>query len=258
MLTYADMITLLLALFIFLYSISEINSAKLNAFTDAMAKLFGIGKVPESSSNSSGGSGILPQANAIVQLKYRLEKEFAELIQQGLASVEKSEEGLRLRLKDQVLFDLGRAELSPEAGPIVERVAKYLKNLPNPVRVEGHTDDLPVIPGGKYGSNWELSGARAASVVRFMIERCGLPPERLSLAGYAQYKPVSPNNRSTGNADNRRVEIVVLSKLAEESPNAGTEPQKQHAEMRPENGSPPSTPGPPSPRPKSKLDEIDL
>jgi len=233
LLTYADMITLLLALFIFLYSISEVNAAKLNAFTTSMAKLFGIGKVPQSASSSSGGSGILPQANAIVQLKAKLQREFKDLIDSGMASVEKKEEGVTLRLKDQVLFDLGSADLSPKAWPVLDDVAKSIRNMPNPVRVEGHTDDVPMAPGGKYPTNWDLSAARAASVAKYLIDKCGLEPRRLSIAGYAEFKPIAPNRPRLGNAENRRVEIMVLKKLDEESLEALNAPDTAAAKDAP-------------------------
>jgi chemotaxis protein MotB len=213
LLTYSDVVTLLLALFIFLYSISEINIVKLNAFTTSMRELFGIGRVPESGESQSGGDGILPESNSIVALQRQLEADFEELIDAGMIDVEDREEGLTLRLKDRILFGLGQSELSKEAEPILSDVAKYIRTMPNKVRVEGHTDAVPMAPGGKFASNWELSGARAASVVRFLIDRCNISPTRMSFAGYAEYKPIKPNIPLVGNAENRRVEIVVLKQI---------------------------------------------
>jgi chemotaxis protein MotB len=209
LLTYSDMITLLLALFIFLYSISEVNEAKLDAFTSSLRELFGIGRVPQSSESRSGGSGILPAGNSIVELRQRWEREFRDLIKNDMVEVTQTEEGLVLRLRDKILFSLGKAELSRESLPFLNEIGSYLRGIPNLVRVEGHTDHLPVTPGGLYASNWELSGARAAEVVRFLIV-CGVSPRRLSLAGYADNRPISPNRGQGGSPQNRRVEIVVI------------------------------------------------
>jgi len=215
LLTYADMITLLLALFIYLYSISEINSTKLTAFSESMAEMFGIGRVPQSAESQSGGDGILPQANAIVRLERKVKTEFKDLIEDGMVDVAETEEGLKVRLKDKVLFNLGSADVASKAGPLLAKLAEYLKDAPNMIRVEGHTDNVPMAPGSRYPSNWELSGARAASVVRFLIEEAHLDPARLALAGYAEYQPIKPNLPFVGNAENRRVEIVVVRTEAE-------------------------------------------
>ena len=150
LLTYSDVVTLLLALFIFLYSISEINIVKLNAFTTSMRELFGIGRVPESGESQSGGDGILPESNSIVALQRQLEADFEELIDAGMIDVEDREEGLTLRLKDRILFGLGQSELSKEAEPILSDVAKYIRTMPNKVRVEGHTDAVPPEPWGLH------------------------------------------------------------------------------------------------------------
>ena len=227
LLTYADVITLLLALFIFLYSISTINVVKLTAFSTSFRELFGMGKIPQSSTSGSGGTSFLPEQNAIVKLQQQLEAEFKDLIEGGMVDIEKTDEGLALRLNDKVVFGIASAEVSVEAESILDNVGKYLTNLPNDIRIEGHTDNLAMSPGSKYPTNWELSGARAASVVRYMIEHDNIEPKRLSLAGYAEYKPVSDNN-----SDNRRVEIVVL-KTLEEKKKERTVLQAQRYEEKP-------------------------
>jgi chemotaxis protein MotB len=215
LLTYSDVVTLLLALFIFLYSISSVNKAKYNAFAESLREVFGMGKVPASYNSQSGGDGILPEATALARVRQQIMESLNEAIEKGLISVKETEEGLVLRLKDKLLFDLGSGELSPKAEPILATIAGYFQKMPNKIRIEGHTDNIPIVKGSRYASNWELSAARAASVVKFLIERCGISPSRLSLAGYAQFKPIAPNMPRIGNPENRRVEIVVISEVSD-------------------------------------------
>lgn len=218
LLTYSDMITLLLALFIFLYSISEINVQKLNAFSDAMANIFGIGRVPESSTSNSGGDGVLPESNSIVRLQKKVSKELEKLIQQDMVDVTETEEGLRVLLKDRIVFTLGNADVTSQAKKMLRELSVNLVDLPNEIRIEGHTDNLPMAKNSKYPSNWELSSARAISVARFFIEQCNIDPKRLTVAGYAEYHPRKPNYPVVGNAENRRVEIVILRNQKDSAP----------------------------------------
>ena len=122
-------------------------------------------------------------------------------------------------LTDRVLFDLGSAELRPDGHRILDALADGLRQLPNPVAVEGHTDNLP-IHSSVYASNWELSTGRASSVVRYLIEHQRVPATRLSAAGYADQHPAASNATAGGRALNRRVQVVVMSAL-------GTPSQKE-------------------------------
>ena len=109
---------------------------------------------------------------------------------------------------DKVIFKRGEADLSPATIKIIDRIADTLKSVPNRIQIEGHTCDLPV--ASRYPSNWELSTARASTVVRYMIEVKKIPPERLSASGYADSKPLVTNTSESNRAINRRVDIVVL------------------------------------------------
>jgi chemotaxis protein MotB len=132
------------------------------------------------------------------------------------------ERGLTIRFLDTALFDLGQADLKPEARAILDNVASILRSLPNPIRVEGHTDNLP-INTYRFPSNWELSTARATTVVRYLAEKHGIPPDRLSAAGYGEWRPVAPNDTPEHRAQNRRVDIVVLrTDLAKQEPLGGS------------------------------------
>lgn len=123
--------------------------------------------------------------------------------------VEYTERGVVIRFADRVLFDLGRADLKPEAVEILDQLVGLLRTVPNPVRVEGHTDDLP-INNERFPSNWELSTARATNVIKYFIEKHGLDPTKFSAAGYGEYRPLVPNDSMENRALNRRVDIVLL------------------------------------------------
>jgi chemotaxis protein MotB len=113
-------------------------------------------------------------------------------------------------ISTDVLFGSGVARLSPAAVAILQRLADALKAWPNAIRVEGHTDDRP-IDTAAFPSNWELSAARAASVVHLFMDR-GVAPARMAVLGFGPYRPVSPNTTAAGRSANRRVELVILSR----------------------------------------------
>jgi len=124
------------------------------------------------------------------------------------ASVSVQDREVTVRVGDRVLFDLGRAELRPEAASLIAALGARLAELGAAVRVEGHTDDLPIATA-RFPSNWELSAARAASVVRALIA-AGMPANRLTATGHAETRPLDPAGTDAARAANRRVEIVVL------------------------------------------------
>jgi chemotaxis protein MotB len=123
------------------------------------------------------------------------------------ADIEVTERVIRVRLRDQVLFGTAQAKLNPAAEKSLGSLARVLKQIPNDILVEGHSDDVPVV-SGPYKTNWELSVARSATVIG-LLTREGVPPARLIAAGYGPYHPLAPND-GRGRAQNRRVEIVIL------------------------------------------------
>lgn len=124
------------------------------------------------------------------------------------AKIDILDKKVRLVLADAVLFDSGSAELKPSARSLLKDVAAQLKDLPNPLTIEGHTDNVPVRKG-RYPSNWELSMARAYAVLR-MMEESGVSPARLSAVGYGEHRPSAPNDTPAGRARNRRIEIDIV------------------------------------------------
>lgn len=209
--TFSDMMTLLLAFFVLLFAFSSVDEAKFSAIMAAFQGYFG---VLDGAVVVRDTSGTLP-FDAAELAKQQLEDLYEELSvfieQEKLVGVrlEMEERGLIIRFAEQVFFDLGEAVLKPEAIRILEKLSGTLRELPNALRVEGHTDNWP-IQTSRFPSNWELSVYRATNVVRHLIENENFDASKLSAAGYSEYRPVSPNDTAQNRALNRRVDIVIL------------------------------------------------
>ena len=124
-------------------------------------------------------------------------------------SVFRDERGIVIRIMDRAFFDEGKAELKETAKSALRKIVPILEKSNNHVRIEGHTDDVP-INTAEFKSNWELSTRRATEVVRHLIEKYGFPPSRISASGYAEYRPVAANDTQQNRALNRRIEIILL------------------------------------------------
>ena len=216
LLTYSDMITLLMIFFIMMYVISNVNAQKFQQLANTLGSVFGNqGNIMPNTGNSilqdqvnlSGGSNEADIAQ-MNQIKEQLEKYFQMKGIAGQVSVQMEERGLVISLQDTVLFNSGSAALTPAAENIIAEVGKTIQSLPNFVLVEGNTDNLP-INTAEFPSNWELSSARATNVVQELI-LCGVAPERLSATGYGEYRPQAPNDSDEHRQMNRRVDIVLL------------------------------------------------
>jgi chemotaxis protein MotB len=244
LLTYSDMITLLLALFIVMWSISSVNISKFEELKASLKAAFSGKILPanqsilqgETSPFAQDGSPVSPiqpqplqpslQQNISASIAQAAQKQDVENLKALRRRVEEyarehgfapyvratiDERGLVVRLlTDKVLFASGSAVLRPAGLPLLGEISTLLDqpDLVNPVRVEGNTDDVP-IHTAQYASNWELSASRAAAVVEFLLGH-GLAPHRVSLAGYADQHPVATNGSAVGRAANRRVDIVIL------------------------------------------------
>ncbi|MGC8783716.1 MAG: OmpA/MotB family protein [Armatimonadota bacterium] len=206
LITYADMITLLVALFIMLYSMSAVNQEKFGALAQSMRREFQA--LPEHNGGKIVGTGQIvdPLEQQASQLQQFLQKTGL----QAQVRVRHEERGMVISLlSDGTLFDLGSADLKPSARQVLDQVAQVLRAVPNPVLIEGHTDNLP-IRTPQYPSNWELSAARAARVLRYLVQKGGIPAHRLIAVGYADTRPLVPNNSPSNRAQNRRVDIAIL------------------------------------------------
>lgn len=209
LLTYADMITLLLAMFILLYAVSKVNLEKYKKFTDAAADAFGGRKaVPKAGTASSvTGLGGLEEnlQSAYNTIKGIIDKENL----QDKVQIVIEERGIRLSfMTDGVFFDIGKAELKLGFEKILSAIAPILMQITNFIRIEGHTCNMP-IDTPEFPSNWELSSRRATNVLRFLLER-GLPGIKMSAAGYAETRPIVPNDSDKNRTKNRRVDIIIL------------------------------------------------
>lgn len=193
--SYADLVTLLLALFIVMYAASDKERAK------QIAESF--------TSGNSGGTGIMPGSETVKDEKAAYERKFLEnpiLVQK--TKMRQSRDGLVISLSEAGFFAPGEAAVTSEADSVIDTLASSLQNTGERIRIEGHTDSTP-ISNARYPSNWELSTARSSSVLSRLIDR-GISPERLSAAGYGGFQPIADNTTPEGRAQNRRVDVVIL------------------------------------------------
>jgi len=212
LLTYADLITLLLAFFIVMYSISQVDSQKFDKVTSALTSVFKGPKLkPTSAKDLSSGlivNKLLKNGNLGI-LEEQIRKISVQLDLKTQLNTEIQTRGLVIHISESAFFDPGKAELKPEARTILDLISVQLLKIPNHIRVEGHTDNIP-INTDRYPSNWELSASRAAVCLRYLIDKLKFPPERISAVGYAEYRSIAPNDTPENRAKNRRVDIIVL------------------------------------------------
>lgn len=217
--TYSDMVTLLLTFFILLYTFASVDEQKFKSVSTAFQATFA-GKTSKDGDsmfdvNQKTGQdpimgedkppGLEDKLNSMYsEIKNYVEKNNIE------ATIEKNsgKRGIILRINDSVLFELGKAELKPESKGTLDKIDNLFKSIPNRIKIEGHTDNIP-IKNYKYESNWELSTDRAVNVVKYYIESKGNDPKRFEAAGYGEYHPVAPNDTNEHRAMNRRVEILI-------------------------------------------------
>lgn len=262
MITYADLITLLLIFFVILFAMSSLDQEKYGNVISSLQRSFQTG-----SGLLDGGNGLLegqkgkdngqgsealpsaqpsatpdgsksgaspsatPEATASPsqrELAFRQqEAKLAELmtvITQYVTDnnlgdqifVADKPQGITITLSDRFLFDVGRADLKPDAQPALHQLSGLFRDISAVISIEGHTDNTPVLPSSPYRDNWQLSGERAQSVLRFFLEKEGLSASRFQYAGYADTRPAADNSTASGRQKNRRVEIIVLRQLQSE------------------------------------------
>ncbi len=221
--TYGDLMTLLLVFFVLIVSFSTLDVVKYRELVGSLEEAFGSKNRPATPLIQEDTppftmpvqmDAFPTQAETDVREteRVKVEEDLAKLIEEmgpgaPLELVE-SPEGLRLRMQGHVIFSLASAELNEDSLPILAELAPILQRYPYRIWVEGHSDDLP-IQTPVYPSNWELSAARAGTVVRHMIEHSGLRRDRLAAVGYADTRPVIPNTDEASRAANRRVEMLL-------------------------------------------------
>ncbi|WP_226583801.1 flagellar motor protein MotS [Halobacillus litoralis] len=238
MTTYADMITLILVFFILLFSMSQINLDKFEAIAESFRNRMVLDFYPSAVENKHpteqtkmkengemGNEFEIPDENSLElaedEINKEKEKGLEELKEEideyleendlgDIISATQSERGVVLILEEQLLFETSQAEILDGAKPFLSKVGTLLENIPNFVKVEGHTDNRQ-ISTFRYPSNWELSAARAGSVIRYVIDHTpSLDPKRFTAVAYGETRPVVPNDSEENWSKNRRVEIVIL------------------------------------------------
>ena len=239
--TYADMLTVLMALFIVMFALSVVDKAKFEKFAQGMN-----GDLGNGASLLQGGPGLQQPGSTPVDLqsviaaldeqhsrqqaaareKDELEKAQQRILQALIAKGMQDEVQFRLDerglvvtvVTDDVLFPLGSATLRPKGNAVLDAIAPALHALPNQITVEGHTDDLPI--SGRFASNWELSAERATSVLRYLLDTHHVQAKRLAASGYADQRPLTPNTSPAARSANRRVEVIVRATPFEQLPAA--------------------------------------
>jgi chemotaxis protein MotB len=221
---YADILTLLLALFIILYAASSVDQAKYKAIMETFKSEF------TGTDNPDGQTGLStapqepgPQAAppkveekeekkdaGLDELKQKLEKYINDNNLSSVIALGDTNRGVELTLTDVVLFDSGSADLKRNFYDTLSGIVGLINTVPNDINIEGHTDNQP-IRNSQFASNWELSAARAASVLHFFDNR-NIDPKRLQFTGFGEYQPLFPNDTAEHRQANRRVNIVILRK----------------------------------------------
>ena len=210
---YSGFAMILLCFFIMLSSFSSIEATKVlkfvKSFVNAVSILPGGTKIDDGSIIVPSSADIVDRDSQLAAIYEKLKTLAEHRSLENKVTVSFSPKGLVMRLSDQVLFDVGVADISPEALPLLEKVGAIIAGSFYEVRVEGHTDDVP-INTARYPSNWELSTARAVTVLRYFVETYGISTKRLAAEGFAEYHPMVPNDSIEHRAKNRRVEIIFL------------------------------------------------
>jgi chemotaxis protein MotB len=215
LLTYADLITLLLAYFIVMFSMSQTDLEKFQMLAASVRRAFNAVDVSvlEGGSSQAGLFDDFPARNReYVRISSELTRLAREQGLEGLLSVNTRREGIVISISTSVLFDAGQAQIRPESEATLDAIAGLLRDMPNEVRVAGHTDNISPFP--QWPSNWELSAARAIQVVRYLSTQGELDPRRLSAIGYAEYQPLYPNDTPEHRRLNRRVDILIIYEAA--------------------------------------------
>lgn len=230
MVSYADFITLLFAFFVVLFAFAKADQKKQVQVTEAVDNAFhSLGIFPDASRkiaqgapagaeqaaipmNIVMGEDVLSPAKVkedLENLHRELEQRLSNQVATHTVSIKMGRDGLVISLREAGFFSSGSATPKPEALPTLRQIAVSLGRTPYDVRIEGHTDNIP-IHTPEFDSNWELSAARATHIARIFLDLKAIPPVRISAAGYSEFHPAASNDTAEGRSENRRVDLVVL------------------------------------------------
>ena len=246
MVTFADLMSLLLTFFVLLLSFSNMEIIKFRTMAGSVRNALGL-KSELDLSDIPMGHTILPYEDPREgagrgdddgnMVRAELQRMLRDSGLTGRAQVRVTPRGVLLEIQGDLLFDSGQAELRPAAYPVLDRLAEYIPKVRHSIDVQGHSDSIPIATPA-YPSNWELSAARAGRAVRYLVD-AGVPPKRLRAIGLADTDPVAENDSVTGRASNRRVELLFVrpapAQRAATPPELGSPPQegRETTEERP-------------------------
>jgi chemotaxis protein MotB len=231
--SYADFITLMFAFFVVMFASSRADKEKVQRISEAVQRALEQGTVSARVQHILGGTpkqvadgnadlqGLrrkneVPVNERLAELMPSMQKLTAELqdeIKKGRLQVTLTPRGLVISLKEAAFFPPGDATVNPESYRTLAKVTDTIRSLPNPVRLEGHTDSVP-IHNAKYENNWHLSAARSVAMLELFVRNFNIPASRLAVVGYAETAPVDSNETPEGRAKNRRVDVTILNEAA--------------------------------------------
>ncbi len=223
---YADILTLLLALFIVLFASADANKTKFTQMAQSLSAAFSGSpsvfdnntaispEINSSKPDQSKDESVKEQAHLretvqLLEVKKEIDKYINKNNLAGDLTTALTEDGLMIRIKDSALFPSGSADLRPDSQRFGTEIAKMLTTLPQQIVVSGHTDNVP-INTREFPSNWELSSKRAVNFMKFLLAQGNLQPGRFSAIGYGEYRSMAANDVEEGRAKNRRVEVLIM------------------------------------------------
>jgi len=214
--TFGDLMSLLMCFFVLLLSFSEMDRKKYRMVSGSMAQAFGIQREKPVFESPKGQKMIareFDQAVMVTKIEEALkpiideiQNEYEEL--KGAVELEIGEDKVTIRMMGETTFDTGKSELHPAFRPLLKKIGAVLSQTKGEIIIAGHTDNIP-LSGGLFGSNLGLSMARAGSVAEYLLRTSAIDPRRLSTMGFGEYRPLASNDTARGRRKNRRVEIVV-------------------------------------------------
>jgi len=221
--SYADLITLMMALFLVLYTLGRTDLEKYKDLAESFRRAFGgdtsrIVSPDLSEGSGAGGEGepapvqvpdFPPRPPDILDVASNLGQALSSAGISGEVSVNNNAEGVLISISEQLLFQPGSIDIQPTAQAVLDQLAIMLRDIPNDVRVVAHTDPTPPVDP-RYPTNWDLSVARAVTIARYLVEYGGIDPARLTAAGQAEHHPLFPNDSPEHMAFNRRADIIIV------------------------------------------------
>jgi len=215
MTTFSDLMSLLLTFFILLYSMSNVDEEKFNDVSQSLQGALGGTGILENggqvlvSKNEDGTLNVEEALNGKNNMYKKVEEYVKEKGLEEKVDIKMDDKGIYFDIKEAILFDSGSADIKPDGMKVLKKLTDLIKEVENDIVIEGHTDNVP-IHNSRYSSNWDLSTARAVSVVKYFTEVQKIAPGRMSAVGYGEYKPIVKNNTAKNRTANRRVNLLII------------------------------------------------